>query len=848
MPPNQIKKKQRLWFNNSDRICENQHKMGKIYHPQKKADRRHGAVEESTYYTAYEQEGAQQEAEPVEAPDEHLVYAAPILQALDAKNIQKAWDSFEQVYTARDCKALTVPNFPGELSKQELVFNQLLGAVTRAFCSNKKNVRVTPTAALFRYQQLGIARPGYWYNSGIGRLTHEVILAVNMPSHRPQQDLQVLLHEVISLWRLFFQCMGPKSDMLNSISDDWSLPSLEELPGMHDSRDFNRRLQNYLPKYSIKPPFGFCALYLYSISDALEPTARQTAAPFISFLERLLAGSRVDTIFLHTESSLQLKTLPDNVRRQIRNEVEIAPKKAMAAIGKIGESPDEMTNLEAFHIKRIERAAETLTSLKKLDEIWKEVQIAYRIDDGSIAVPRSVYNNFLSGYLILRNSQRAVEVWNHMVAHNVKPDMQSWVALLEGCAKAKDLRGFNAMWQRMLNTGLEPDNYAWTTRVNGLMSLRQVNSGLAALDEMGKRWLAAEEAAQNSKKHGKGQKGANQNSGKAVNEITKPSIEVINGAISGIVRIHANSMRHEKRVELIQKILGWATNFQIKPDAITYNSLIQLYLLGNDIGTAFRLLSQMEKEGIEGDIATHTMLIKAAFENHVLDGQTEQQQTESVLKMFDNLEASGLKLNDYVYALSIDRLLKNYANSSAVRTIMEHMTSRGFVPSSHVYTSLITHYFQCEPPNVGEVDHIVNLLFTAPRMPSDAILYDRIIEGYASLGEVGKMMSVLTRMSKQGKMPGWGALIAVVRELARQGDVERARDVVRDVARGEGVAKQGILGNREGENVFLHLVRVLGLGEGDVWTRDAGTSGSVVQRHVMAEEGNLDSVQHQRQQ
>lgn len=805
------------------------------------------AVEESTYYTAYEQEGAHQEEEPAETPDKHLVYAAPILKALDAKNVQKAWDCFEEMYTARDCKALTVPNFPGELEKQDLVFNQLLLAVARAFCSNQTNVRVTPTAALFRYKQLGIARPGYWYNHGIGRLTHEAILAANMPSYRPPQDLQVLLQEVISLWRLFFQCMGPKSDMLKPISGEWSLPSLEELSDMHASRDFTRRLQNYLPKYSIKPPFGFCALYLYSISDALETSTRQKAAPFLSFLERLLAGSRVDTVFLHTESSPQLKTLPNNVQRQIRNEVEIAPKKAMVAIGKAGESPDEMTNLEAFHMKRIERATETLKSHMKLDELWKEVQLAYRTEGRTVAIPRSVYNNFLSAYLILRNSQRAVEVWNHMVAHNVKPDMQSWVALLEGCAKANDLPGFNAMWQRMLNTGVEPDNYAWTTRVNGLMSLRQINLGLAALDEMGKRWLAAEEAAKNPK-HGKGRKGADQSSGKVVNKSTKPSIEVINGAISGVVRIHSKHMRHEKRIELIQKILGWATNFQIKPDAITYNSLIQLYLLGNDVGTAFRVLSQMEKDGVEGDIATHTMLIKAAFENHVLDGQTEQQQTESVLKMFENLEASGLKLNDYVYALTIDRLLKNYANSSAVRTIMEHMTSRGFVPSSHVYTSLITHHFQSEPPNVGEVDHIVNLLFTAPRMPSDPILYDRIIEGYASLGEFGKMMSTLTRMSKQGKMPGWGALIAVVRELARQGDVERARDVVRDVARGEGVAKQGIMGNREGESTFLHLVRMFGLGEGHVWARDAETSGSVVQRHIMVGEGNSDLMRHQHQQ
>ncbi|EUC49473.1 hypothetical protein COCMIDRAFT_84451 [Bipolaris oryzae ATCC 44560] len=809
-----------------------------------------GLLDDSTaadsLYEDFGQEDTYQETGRTEASSDKLTYAAPIREALENGQVRGAWDLFEKTYTEKGCKALTEPTYPGELVRQEFVFSRLLGSVTGAFCVGRKSVQVTPTQVLFKYQQLGIARPEYWVRPTLARLTHEVIQALETS----QQNLPLLLDELISIWRLFFQCMRSESDALEAISEDWSLPPLEEMPDVYDVRDFNIRFQRYIPKYVTRPGLGFCAVYLYSISDALEPAIQQKAAPFLRFLERLLAKSRVDTVFIHTQMSDQFKQLPVNFRQEVRARIEAAPRKAMVALGKEGEASDEMTNLEAFHMKSIARVVQTMTSVPRLDRIWEEVQETY-LSGNKTTIPRSVYNGFLSGYLTLFNSQRAVEVWNHMMAHGVRPDVQSWVALLNGCAKAKDLNGFNTMWQRMVNSGIEPENYAWTTRINGLMSLRQIDKALAAMDEMGKRWLTAEYATNNTKTQGKGQKSANKSPGKAVNKCTKPSIEVVNGAISAIVQIRPESMRHEKRVAYVQKILGWATNFQIKPNAITYNSLIRLYLLAKDTLTALRLLSQMEKEGIEGDIATHTMLMSAAFENQVFDGQTEQEQLEKVLAVLNDLESSGLKLNDHVYSTAIDRLLKGYANDTAVRAVMEHMAQRNLTPSAHVYTSLVTHYFQSEPANLAEVDNIVNLLFTAPRMPSDRILYDRLVEGYALHGEVGKMMSVLTRMSKQGLLPGWGALIAVVRALVQEGDYERARDVVRDVAKGEGVARGGILGDRNMESTFRNLVSRLGLGGegmGDFLASARQRSSGSVVHHFVEREGQDSSSLAQQQQ
>lgn len=183
-----------------------------------------------------------------------------------------------------------------------------------------------------------------------------------------------------------------------------------------------------------------------------------------------------------------------------------------------------------------------------------------------------------------------------------------------------------------------------------------------------------------------------------------------------------------------------------------------------------------------------------------------------LIHTFEELEAGGLRLNNYVYATAIDRLLKQYGSHEAVRTIIDHMKSRNLAPSAHVYTSLITYYFQQTPPAIEAVDSLILQIFESAHSDTDKYLFDRTIEGYAEHGEIGKMMSVLTRMSKHGKHPGFQALTAVIRALVAAGDVDRARFIVRDVERGEGIARGGVTGAINSQKQFLAVAQSLGVG------------------------------------
>ncbi|KAI8932635.1 hypothetical protein NX059_010132 [Plenodomus lindquistii] len=747
-------------------------------------------------------------------------YAMPIQAALQPghRDIVTAWALFNKTYTSKDCEALANPP-PADMAllSEGKVFRHLLHTVNIAFCNGYKTLPVTPTKLMFRYEQLGIARPEFWTRETLAYLTHQAIESVNSVDGQRQQHLPDLLHELVSVWRLFFQCKGPHQESLKSISTMWHLPALESMPDEYETKNFGFRLNKYHPKFTGNPTLGFCAVYLYSISDALKAvdSLHQEAAPLLLFFERLLAGSHVQSVYRHTEYYTPYKSLSPDVQQQIMGEIDGAPSRALLKMKTGSENPgDEAANREAFFLARIARAVKQKTSSVTLEDLWEQAILAYTPQGQKTAIPPRVYNAFLSGFMILLKSPRSVEIWNHMIAHGVQPTILTWVALLNGCANARDLDGLNAMWQRMLASGIEPDEYAWTTRVNGLFTLRQINSGLAALDEMGRKWRAAEEAGEAApqvKIRGRPMSTPKTKS-TPLNTVAKPSIEVINGAITAIVKIRRDGMGHDKRLGLVQKILGWAGNFGISPNAITYNTLIRLYLDTGDYTTASKILRQMEVDGIPSDAATHSMLMSVAFDNERFDDMSASQQTSKILSHLDDIEASGIKLNDYIYHTAVDRLLKYHSNYDAVRAIVEHMSARMIVPSPAIYTSLATHYFQQNPPNIMAVDGLVHQIFTHHRVPSDVMLFDRLIEGYANVGEVGKMMSVLTRMSKHGKPPGWRALTAVLRALAEQGDYERARSIVSDITKVKGIAVGGITGGNSGEFAFFKMVKELDLG------------------------------------
>ncbi|OAG03819.1 uncharacterized protein CC84DRAFT_1165989 [Paraphaeosphaeria sporulosa] len=739
--------------------------------------------------------------------------------ALKKGSVETAWDAFNRSFTSRDVPALTDPPLSDvPLLSGGKLFKQLALATALEFGKGNKAVP-TPTQVLFRFEQLDIAPPRVW-GQVIAILTYQFMRSMAPPGQRGapedpnESDTEATLGELLSLWRLFFQRYGKQQakDPLESISTEWKAIPDGQVSFGEAGKYFGKRLQHFCPTHDSTPELHYSAISIFNYfhaetepPHAISETLRQQNEPFLRLLASTLAGSNIESAFKHAEFHPMLRSLGKEYQRSIAAQMDSAPSLASTILGvDPGATPEERaSHLQASFLKRIGRQVMMQANAREVEKLWGEAQKMYRsFVVGKSQIPRPIYNAFLSGTMTLFQPDQTVKIWNHMIANGVSPNLETWNAMLMGCAKAKDLAGMNAVWDRMIRAGVEPDQYSWTTRVHSTIGTHvQIDAGLAILDEMGKRWLSAEAAIKDSKNpaNRKGPRKPVSNAN-LVNTFTKPDIGVINGAVDGIVQLptkgsvqgrRGHGLTFESKVSYVQRILQWAGNFSIKPDTRTYNALIKLYLGGNDFPTAFKLLRQMETEGLEGDLATHTMLLRAAFDNQKFDTLSHQEQADRVIGLFDQLDQGGLKPNTYVYQIAVDRLLKYFSNYTGVRAVIDHMMSRGFLVSPQIYTSLVTHYFQQDPPAIKEVDSLVTRILGPPAAPTDRFLFDRIVEGYAGIGEIAPMMTVLTKMSAHGKRPSYRALVEVVKALYNAGEWERARGIVRDVKESTGVVKDG---------------------------------------------------------
>ena len=163
-------------------------------------------------------------------------------------------------------------------------------------------------------------------------------------------------------------------------------------------------------------------------------------------------------------------------------------------------------------------------------------------------------------------------------------------------------------------------------------------------------------------------------------------------------------------------------------------------------------------------------------------------------------------------------MIKEGNNVSTALKVLAHMGSRNVQPTAHIYTILMTYYFQLDPPDLRAADALWNQISNTPRYSEtlDIIFYDRMVEGYARHGAMGKTMAFLTRMSKDGKRPGWLAMIAVIQCLASHREWDRLKQIVFDVQRSEGLLRAGVRGLK-GQPEFWELVNTLPID----WREDA---------------------------
>lgn len=432
-----------------------------------------------------------------------------------------------------------------------------------------------------------------------------------------------------------------------------------------------------------------------------------------------------------------------------------------------------------------ESGQEDKTGLCATDNVAKEI-------DGKAQnmLSQESCNQFILAYMGLRQHSRAVDVWNYMIETSLHPNLSTWHAMLEGCRRSSSVKDLDNVWTRLQTSILLPDVACWRSRINGLLECGKPEQAIRALDEMGRNWRESTKTPKPKDKRPS-----------STNSAAKPTIETINDVLSGLL--------NRGLKDVANRVLAWGDGFGLKPDIVTFNILIRDFIRSGRIQAVPSFLAQMQKQGIQADVATFTTILDEAFKASEL--RTPEEQLEITDLVFSEMEAAGVQPNQHTYSKIISLLLQSQPNDmTAVKAILSRMTAQKVELPRSIYTILVQHYFDTDPPDLESV----RLLLERIRLSGaimDHIFWDRVIEGYARVGDTANALVILGRVDAEASRVGWGVLECVVRALVEGGEMDVARQVVRNVR----VDRGGPLGEEEkgveGQHRFWRMVVGAGL-------------------------------------
>lgn len=761
---------------------------------------------------------------PMTAKPQHK----PIASTLDAilsdrkdTAIVEAWKHFQTHFTSPDCEALQSPSLLDvRYMVENTIFRKLLRALINEWCVGKFDDSLPdPIQAVEKFNYLNLMSVEMWQDA-LWTLNMNAFKKVNGAAVvESGRSLAEIMSQLMKAWDKFFKQYATSTShpLVSRPSDEVEPPATmwSSLPSPAATREISRRrkylrdrfhdiLRDISPhrinRITYSAHVTFDILARDGIQSALDQKILTEFRPFTVFLAHLIFGAK--TFYISQDpapgpsndmqSQLEISRISQEDIAALFDRIKRSRGRTRGIIGAYeswggsdGKPRSPRESLKAFYLGAVARAYQQGKPLT-VYQLWLEASEAMsrHNEDGMVAeLPAELYNLILEALVALRNLDQAIQVWNKMIENGTYPTVATWTSMLNGCGKARDIHGLEQMWVRMLNAGVQPDVYAWSSRISGIMGVGKIEHGLRVLEEMGKIWVEAYK-----RMHSGGKKGVQVDDASLP---ARPSTVILNGAITALSKMPPRHHRY------VARVLAWGRSFGIEPDHITFNALISMSLKNDNVPEAVKLLQQMEKSNVKPDIATFTIILNSIFRSSSAAAMSQEEQNDKVTAILQNLDARGFEANAHVYSSLIDGLLKSHGNEQAGKAVLRHMTAKKIEVPPHVYTILMTYYFQREDFDAVEA------LWTqiqASGTVVDMVFYDRMIERYAAVHDTGKMTTFLTHMSKQGLTPGWPALQAVVVKLADIGDWERFDEIVNDVQTGSGIARRGL--RKSDENVI----------------------------------------------
>lgn len=280
-------------------------------------------------------------------------------------------------------------------------------------------------------------------------------------------------------------------------------------------------------------------------------------------------------------------------------------------------------------------------------------------------------------------------------------------------------------------------------------------------------------------------------------------------------------------------MLGKINKLGLVPSVVTYTTLVDGLIRSGDITGSFRILELMKLSGCLPNVYPYTIII---------NGLCQFGRVEEAEKLLSAMQDSGVSPNHVTYTVMVKGYVNNGKLDRALETVRA-MVERGYELNDRIYSSLLQGFVlsqkgidnseestvsdialrETDPECINELISVVEQLggcisglciFLVTRLckegrtdeSNDLVqnvlergvflekAMDIIMESYCSKKKHTKCMELITLVLKSGFVPSFKSFCLVIQGLKKEGDAERARELVMELLTSNGVVeKSGVL-------------------------------------------------------
>ncbi|CAN6317097.1 unnamed protein product [Urochloa humidicola] len=375
----------------------------------------------------------------------------------------------------------------------------------------------------------------------------------------------------------------------------------------------------------------------------------------------------------------------------------------------------------------------------------------------------STYDNLLYS---LRKTDMATEIFEKMESCGVSPSDYSHSIIIDGLCKQDKIGEALSFLQEARKEGkFKPLEMTFNILMSALCNWGSIQDAKSIFCLMLKYGLNPNKYTYSTIIHGLCKVGSIREAFDIFQSVTEEGMELdivtFNSLINGF-RLHGHTREIPKMIEMMRK-------HGVGPDLVTYTILIAGHCEGGDVEKGMQIRKAILDQGLELNIVTYSVLINALFKKGLF---------YEVENLLHEICSIGLDMDVVAYSILIHGYCKLGEIGRALQVCNVMCSSQRVMPTSLNHVSILLGLCKKGFLDVARL-YLENV--ATKYQPTDVVLYNVVIDGYAKVGDIGNSVQLYDQIIMAGMCPTIVTCNSLLYCYCKIGDLDAAESYFRAI-------------------------------------------------------------------